>query len=183
MTAPPPELHDCELPVPVRVDPATFAWSVDGMPVLLIPRHLWVSVQKSLEAGLGLEGARALFRAAGHGAARTWCTRQGERFDLAGVPLFEHYLRSASRRGYGRMVIERIDLEHGRARVRVDGSVYVAEYGQNAGRAVCHVFESSFAGGLDCASERAGLPGDWTVRETACAANGATHCTFEMRRA
>lgn len=172
--------HVCELPVPVHVNPATLAWSVDGMPVLLIPRHLWVLVQKSLEEGLGLEGTRALFWAAGHSAARTWCIQQGDRFGLAGVPLFEHYLFSASQRGYGRMTIEQIDLPLGTARVRVDDSAYVAEYGQNAGRPVCHLFESSFAGGLCCASERAGLPSEWTAREIACAAHGATHCTFEM---
>lgn len=174
--------HTCELPVPVRADPDSLAWSVEGMPVLLVPRHLWVMVQQSLEQALGLQGARAVFHETGHAAARAWCTQQGDRFQLAGAQLFEHYLRSAGRRGYGRMTAEHIDLDAGLARVRVDGSVYVAGYGTQAGRPVCHVFESSFAGGLCCASERAGLPGDWLARETACAAHGAPHCTFELRR-
>lgn len=180
MTA--PTLHACELPVPVRVDPSTAAWSVDGMPVLLISRHLWVRVQKSLEDGLGLAAARAMFREVSHSAAKTWCTQQGDRFGLAGAPLFEHYLRSAGWRGYGRMTPLHIDLTLGTAQVRVDHSIYAAEYGPDAGRPVCHVFEGSFAGGLCCASERAGLPGEWAARETACACNGAPHCLFEMRR-
>lgn len=181
MTTPP--VHVCELPVPVRVDPSTAAWSVDGMPVLLIPRHLWVRVQKSLEEGLGLAAARAMFWEASHSAAKTWCTQQGERFQLAGAPLFEHYLRSAGSRGYGRMTPLHIDLTLGTAQVKVEQSVYAAEYGPQAGRAVCHVFEGSLAGGLSCASERAGLPGGWSARETACACNGAPHCLFELRRA
>lgn len=178
----PPGWHACELPVPVRADPGSLAWSVDGMPVLLVPRHLWVMVQQSLEHALGLEAARALFHDTGHAAARAWCAQQGDLFQLAGAALFEHYLRSAGRRGYGRMSAEHVDLEAGVARVRVDGSVYVAGYGAQAGRPVCHMFEGSFAGGLSCASERAGLSGHWRAHETACAAHGAPHCTFELRR-
>ena len=174
--------HLCELPVPVQVDADTGGWAVDGMPVLLIPRHLWVLVQAALEKGMGLSAARKLFWQAGESAAKTWCIQQGERFGLAGAPLFEHYMRSASRRGYGRMTPELLDLPGGKARVRVENSVYVAEYGRNAGRPVCHVFEGSFAGGLACASERIGLPGDWGAMETACAADGAPHCVFEMHR-
>jgi len=33
-----------ELPVPVRVDPLTGAWSVDGQRMLLVPRHYWVFI-------------------------------------------------------------------------------------------------------------------------------------------
>lgn len=174
--------HTCDLPVPVRIDEVTSAWSVDGMPVLLIPRHLWVGVQKAIEGALGVEAAHALFHAAGDSAARVWCTQQGERFHMAGAALFEHYLRSVSLRGYGQLTPVQIDLDRGLARVRIDHSVYAAEYGRHAGRHVCHMFESSLAGGLACASERAALPGEWRAQETACAANGSPHCMFELRR-
>lgn len=180
MTTPAPPA--CQLPVPVAVDDDTGAWSVDGMPVVLVPRHLWVSVQAALEAGLGLAAAQDLFWQTSHAAAWTWCTRQGDRFGLAGAALFAHYVRSASRRGYGRMTVEQLDLARGTARLRVAHSVYVAEYGRNAGRPVCHVFSGSFAGGLHCASERIGLPGPWHARETACAAHGAQDCVFEALR-
>ncbi len=175
-------LHRCDLPVPVQVDEERVAWSVDGVPVLLVPRRLWVTIQKAVEEGLGMERARALFRDTGQRTAHAWCQQQGEHFGLTGAALFEHYMRSASRRGYGRLIPEWIDMPGGVARVRVEQSVYAAEFGPAAGRKVCHLFEGSFAGGLQAASERAGQPGAWSAQETQCAAEGVPHCLFEMRR-
>ena len=39
-----------DLPVPVVVDPETAEWSVDGFPMLLIPRHYWVQIMAEVEA-------------------------------------------------------------------------------------------------------------------------------------
>lgn len=176
------ERFDCSLPVPVGFDEATGGWQVDGLPVLLVPRHFWIYMQRAMEDGVGLGRARALIRAASYKGALTWCAHQQRASGLKGADLFRRYMESGSRRGYGLMNPELIDLEGGRARIRVDHSVYVTEIGRSAGRNVCYMFEGAFSGGLAASSETLGYKGDWAGEETLCGANGAPGCLFEIRR-
>ena len=50
-----------QLPVPVNVDPETGIWSVDGLPMILIPRHYWAQMMQEVEAKLGLEEAGQIY--------------------------------------------------------------------------------------------------------------------------
>ena len=38
-----------QLPVPIRVDPETGEWSVDGVPMILVTRHVFVNDQRAVE--------------------------------------------------------------------------------------------------------------------------------------
>ena len=45
--------------VPIEVDDASGVWSVDGMPMILVPRHFFVNNHLAIEAALGAEAVRA----------------------------------------------------------------------------------------------------------------------------
>lgn len=176
------DLYSCSLPVDVKFDEATGGWNVDGLPVLLVPRHFYVNIQKALEQGLGEAQTRKLLWDAGYGSAETWCQQQQQVWGFTGAALFSHYMQSASRRGYGILTPQLIDIPGGRAKVRLDNSAYVAEFGAEAGRNVCYMFEGVVAGGMAAVSKTLGFEGEWTAREVQCAAHGATHCAIEGER-
>jgi len=169
-----------ELPVPVVTDPVTGAWSVDGQPMILVPRHFWAFIQMECERRFGVEDTNAVFHAATYKAAKVWCAREARTHGLHGVEVFEHYLRRIGQRGFGRFTIERIDPVAGTATIRLDHSVYVAEYGKQAGRRVCYMFGSAFVGGMEYVAEAAGHPRRLAAAEIQCGAEGAECCRFEV---
>lgn len=169
-----------ELPVPVVVDPVTGAWSVDGQPVILVPRHFWALIQMEGERRFGVAGMKAVFEAATGQAARIWCEREAKTHGLLGVEVFRHYLKRITERGYGQFTIESIDAQSGTASIRLDHSVYAAEYGRNAGREVCYMFTSAFAGGMEYVAQSEGRPRRFACLEVQCAATGADCCRFEV---
>jgi hypothetical protein len=67
-----------QLPVPVRVDPETSKWSVDGVPMILVPRHFFVNNQRAVEELLGSEASSDLFREPGDRSVREWCAWEAE---------------------------------------------------------------------------------------------------------
>ncbi len=167
--------------VPIEVDPETGWWSVDGQPMLLIPRHFWVFVQMECERRFGIEATRGVFHEATYKAARLWCAREAETHGLGGEAVFRHYLRRMSQRGYGRFDIEAIDPAAGTASIRLDHSIYVAEYGRDVGRPVCTMFTSAFTGALEYVAEAAGARLSLEAEEVRCAAAGAECCRFAVR--
>jgi len=169
-----------ELPVPVVVDPETGAWSVDGQPMILVPRHFWAFIQMECERRFGIDATQGVFDAATNKAAKVWCAREARTHGLAGVEVFRHYLRRVGSRGYGRYTIEKIDPEAGTATIRMANSIYVAEYGPHAGRRVCYMFASSLAGGMEYVAEAAGHPRALVAKEIQCGAEGADCCRFEV---
>ena len=82
-----------------------------------------------------------------------------------------------------RETIEKIDPEAGTATVRMEHSVYVAEYGPHAGRRVCYMFASSLVGGMEYVAEAAGHPRALAAEEIQCGAEGADCCRFEVKPA
>jgi predicted hydrocarbon binding protein len=172
-----------DLPVPVEVDPRTGIWSVDGQPMLLVPRHFFVFIQQAIERRVGLETATAIYHEASHDAARLWCEREAKTHGLDGLAVFRHYLARMSSRGYGQLTIEALDAEAGRASIRLDHSAFAAEYGSNAGRKVCVMFPPAFLGAFAFLAERAGATQKLLAEETQCAAEGAPCCRFEVRPA
>lgn len=168
------------LPVPVVVDPVTGAWSVDGQPVILVPRHFWALVQMECEHRFGIEATEAVFAAATGQAAKLWCEREAQTHGLRGIEVFRHYLKRITQRGYGQFTIERIDAQAGSASIRLDHSVYAAEYGRKAGRKVCYMFTTAFAGGMEYVAQAEGHPRKFGCREVQCAADGADCCRFEL---
>ena len=171
-----------ELPVPIEFDPETGRWSVEGQPMLLIPRHFFVFMQMESEKRFGVEATRAVVHEATCKAAKLWCEREAETHRIDGIEVFRHYLRRLSQRGYGLLEIEAIDPAAGTASIRLDHSVYVAEYGRNAGRRVCYMFTSAFIGAMDYVAAAAGRTQDLVSEEVQCAAEGADCCRFVVRR-
>ena len=166
--------------VRIEVDEETGRWSVDGQPMLLIPRHFWVFVQMACERRFGIEATRAVLHDATYRAARVWCEREARTHAIGGEAVFRHYLDRMGRRGYGRFTIEALDAAAGTATVSLDHSVYVAEYGQ-VGRPVCYMFNSAFVGALEGVVEAAGRGLALDCDETECAAAGAPCCRFSVR--
>ena len=113
--------------VPVRVDSETGVWSVDGQPMILMPRHFWVYVQMDMEQRFGPAETQVLMFDVTQRAARVWSEREAETHALSGADIPRHYLKRMSQWGLGRFTIEDADWKTGRARVRLEHSVYVAE--------------------------------------------------------
>ena len=162
-----------ELPVPVKVDPETGVWSVDGQPMLLVPRHFWAFIQMEAEKRFGIEAFQGMLFDATYDAARLWCEREAQTHGLSGADILRHYLQRMSARGLGRFTIEDTDWEAGTARVRLDHSVYVGEYGNKAGRSVCYMFTGALVGGMEAAAQSLGQTLTLKAEEIQCAAAGA----------
>lgn len=169
-----------DLPVPVIVDPSTGEWSVDGQPMVLVPRHFWAYIQMECERRFGIEGTQAVFDAATYKAAKVWCAREAKTHGLEGIAVFRHYLKRVSQRGFGQFTIEKINPAAGTATIRLDHSVYVAEYGSDTGRRVCYTFTSAFTGGMEYVAEAAGHSRALKAQEVQCGAEGADCCRFEV---
>ena len=170
-----------QLPVPVRVDPETGEWSVNGIPMILVPRHLIVNNQRAVEELLGHKATRDLFREPGARSAREWCAREAETHGLSGAALFYHYMKRLSQRGWAQFSVEHLDAAAGYARVRVDHSVFVAERGSQARRKVCYMFEGWLEGALGYIMTAEGTPQQLRCQEVQCAAEGSDHCLLEVR--
>lgn len=170
-----------DLPVPVEVEAATGRWSVDGQPMVLMPRHFFVFIQMEAERRFGREATAAVFHEATYKAARLWCEREARTHGLGGIEVFRHYLARMSSRGYGRFTIESVDAAAGAASIRLDHSIFVAEYGNKAGRKVCTMFPPAFIGSMEYVAEAAGHATALAAEEVQCGAAGHGHCRFEVR--
>ncbi len=173
-----------DLPVPVVVDPETGGWSVDGQPMILIPRHYYVFIQMEMEKRFGIAATAELFHTAAARAARLWCEREALSHGLAGVEVFCHYLKRLTERGYGRFAVEAVDARAGRAAIRLEHSCYALEYGAGAKRRTCYAFGGMFIGAMEYLAAAAGLAEPRLMaEETQCRAEGAACCRFEVRPA
>lgn len=165
------------IPVPVEVDPASGQWSVDGLPMVLVPRHLILNNLGAVEERLGYAASTALFRAPGYRSAQQWCEHQAAKHGLEGEAVVRHYFAHMSRRGWGRFTVEDLDLEHGRATVRLEDSALAAR-AVGPESSACYLF----AGWLEGAVDHVRPPGAAGVRarEVRCRATGAEHCLFTL---
>jgi hypothetical protein len=166
--------------IPVDVDEITGWWTVDSLPMILVPQHFLVNNHKAVEAALGVDAYRALLDPAGHRSAWHWCEHEAAHHGLAPEDTVRHYLKRLSQRGWGQFAITELDAAAGHARVRLEHSVFVNQYGHDAGRKVDYMF----CGWLEGAVEYAGTQLGWRQRvhasEVQCAAEGAPHCEFEV---
>ncbi|MFO1057348.1 MAG: DUF5943 domain-containing protein [Dongiaceae bacterium] len=167
--------------VPIEVDEKTGQWSVDGLPMVLVPRHFLVNSHKAMEAALGIEGNARLAYEAGHKSAWQWCDKEAVRHGLAGLDVFRHYMRRLSQRGWGRFTVLAADPATGRATVKVEHSVFVGEYGPGMDRRVCYPFTGWLVGSLEWVEAALGHPMQLAAREVRCAAHdGGDHCLLEV---
>lgn len=171
--------------VPIEVDPETGIWTTDGLPMIYLPRHFLVNMQKGIEAAIGPAAYREILYASSDLSALQWCRAEARTHGLAPVETFRHYLKRLAQRGYGQIDIASLDEAAGTAAVTVRHSAFALGYGPATGRPVCFMFEGSFAGGMRYILEAAGRTGQPSgqpaCREVACAAQGHPECRFELR--
>lgn len=167
--------------VAIEVDEATGAWSVDGIPMILVPRHFLVNNHAAVEAALGVQKYSEILFGAGHKSAYAWCEKEARTHGLKGVAVFHHYMKRLSQRGWGQFRVEAVDAESGRARVRVDHSVFVLEHRGGAPRKTCNMFCGWFPGALEFVAASGGKRLQLASTEIQCAAEGRhDRCLFEI---
>jgi predicted hydrocarbon binding protein len=163
--------------VPIEVDASTGEWSVDGMPMILVPRHFFLNNHLAIESALGRERYAELLFHAGHKSAYVWCEKEAKSHGLEGVAVFHHYMKRLSQRGWGQFHVESLDPAACRARVRVQHSVFATERG---GSKACYMFRGWFPGALEFVAQSRRKV---TSVEVQCAAEGHDHCIFEVNPA
>jgi hypothetical protein len=166
----------------IQVDEASGEWRVDGMPMILVPRHFLVNNHVAVEEAIGVEAYAKHLHAAGYRSAWQACEKEAARHGLSGIDVFHHYMKRLSQRGWAQFSVESVDPQSGHARVRVRNSVFVSEYGRDAGRKVCYMFLGWLVGSLEYVGHAAGKAYKLEAEEVACGSDGAQDgCLFEVR--
>jgi predicted hydrocarbon binding protein len=167
--------------VDIEVDDATGRWSVDALPMILVPQHFFLNNHYAVEAVLGPEKLEEVLRPAGHRSAYFWCEKEAAHHGLSGVEVFRHYMRRITQRGWGQFDIVKLDPEAGLAQVRLRHSAMVDEARRTSGRKVCYMFAAWLEGSLEYVAASAGRTQQLKAREVCCAAEGIEdHCLFEV---
>jgi predicted hydrocarbon binding protein len=166
--------------VPIDVDPDTGVWRTDGLPMLYVPRHFFMSNHAMIESALGEEAyARCLYQA-GYKAAYAWCAHEAAVQGLTGMAVFHHYMTRLSQRGWGLFDGTGIDGATGHGRIVLRHSCFVLHFGSNAGRKLCYMCAGWPSGALDWVAASAGKAERVRAREILCAGEGQKHCEFSV---
>ena len=167
--------------VDIQVDEVTGRWSVDGLPMILVPQHFFLNNHYAVEAVLGPEKLEEVLRPAGRRSAYVWCEKAAHHHGMSGVEVFRLYMRRITQRGWGQFDILELEPETGIAQVRVRNSTMVDETRRMSGRRVCYMFSAWLEGSLEYVAASAGRKQRLKGREVYCAAEGAhDHCLFEV---
>lgn len=165
--------------VPIEVDDATGIWSVDAIPMILVPRHFFVNNHRAIEQAVGRERYSTMLFGAGHLSAWVWCEKEAVTHGLSGADVFLHYMKRLSQRGWAQFHVETLDPRSGRASIRVEHSVFVKEHSGPPER-TCYMFRGWFCGALEFVAKTLGAPVKVDAAETCCAAEGSAACRFEV---
>lgn len=142
--------------MPIQVDDETGVWTTDALPMLYVPRHFFVNNHMAIEKAIGAEAYAEILYRAGYKSAYYWCEKEAELHGLEGAAVFEHYMKRLSQRGWGLFEIEALDINAGTARVRLEHSAFVYQYGK-VGRKVDYMFTGWFAGAIDQIAKAQGV--------------------------
>ncbi|SHF79376.1 DUF5943 domain-containing protein [Vibrio gazogenes] len=134
--------------MPILVDDETGVWTTDALPMLYVPRHFFVNNHMAIEEEMGAERYAQILYKAGYKSAYYWCEKEAEAHGIEGDAVFEHYMNRLSQRGWGIFTIEHLNIAEGSARVRLDNSAFVYQYGK-VNRKVDYMFTGWFAGAID----------------------------------
>jgi predicted hydrocarbon binding protein len=167
--------------VDIEVDDATGRWSVDSLPMILVPQHFFLNNHYAVEAVLGAEKLEQVLRPAGHRSAYYWCETEAAYHGMSGVEVFHHYMRRITQRGWGQFDVVNLTPETGTAHVRLRNSAMVDAAHRHSGRKVCYMFAAWLEGSLEYVAASAGRKLSLTAREIQCEAEGThDHCLFEV---
>ena len=187
--------------VPIEVDEATGVWTTDGLPMLYVPRHFFVNNHTAIEEALGREKYATLLYDAGYKSAYFWCASEAKTHGLSGLPVFEHYLKRLSQRGWGQFRFQTADAKTGAAEIRLENSLFVlAQAAHGAGGPAtagvappqaaaagtpagtrCYMFAGWFAGAMDWVLDTSGVGVKTHSAELQCGGQGHSHCLFRVR--
>jgi hypothetical protein len=168
--------------IDIQVDEATGRWSVDALPMILVPQHFFLNNHYAVEAVLGPKKLEEVLRPAGHRSAYFWCEKEAAFHGLSGGEVFRHYLRRLSQRGWAQFEITELSPEAGTARIIVRHSAMIDPAHVRDRRKCCYIFSAWFEGALDYVAEKAGHKGKAKAAELYCAGEGNhDHCAFEVR--
>ena len=171
-------VHAPEMPIAVSAESGV--WTTDALPMLYVPRHFFVNNHMAIEEELGPERYAEILYKAGYKSAWHWCEKEAECHGLSGDAVFEHYMKRLSQRGWGLFSIENLDIAAGTAKVRLDHSAFVYQYGK-VDRMVDYMFTGWFAGALDQIAESQGLSVRTVARQTQSGAQtGYDYGLFEV---
>ena len=187
--------------VPIEVDESTGVWTTDGLPMLYVPRHFFVNNHTAIEEALGREKYATLLYDAGYKSAYFWCASEAKTHGLSGLPVFEHYLKRLSQRGWGQFRFQAADAKTGAAKIRLESSLFVlAHAAHGAGESAaadfappraaaagtpagtrCYMFAGWFAGAMDWVLDTSGVGVKTHSAELQCGGQGHSHCLFRVR--
>ena len=169
----------CTPQVDIQVSDETGRWTVDALPMILIPQHFFLNHHFALERELGREKLKSLFHAAGYDSAYQWCEKEALHHGLKGVDVFFHYMKRISQRGWGQFKVVELDLENSKGSVEVRNSAFMDGARRGNGRSSCYRFESWFEGSLDYIARASSLDRRFEAREVRCASDGVSDaCLF-----
>jgi predicted hydrocarbon binding protein len=104
---------------------------------------------------------------------------------LSGLPVFEHYLKRLSQRGWGQFRFQTVDARSGAAEIRLENSLFVlaaTASGTSSRTATqCYMFSGWFAGAMDWVLETSGAHVKTHSSEVHCGGEGHSHCLFRVR--
>ncbi len=163
----------------IEVDDVTGVWSVDGMPMVLVPQHYFYNNHKAMEEAAGRSRYAAFAFEAGRKSADTWCEREAQVHSLRDVEVVHHYLKRLSQRGWGQFSVLHADARAGHARVRLDHSIFVLQH-RGPPQKACYVFGGWLCGSLEWAARALGQQLTLASHESQCAADGQPFCLFEV---
>lgn len=124
--------------LPIDVDPNTGVWTTDALPMLYVPRHFFTNNHTAVEEALGRDAYADILYRAGYKSAYHWCDKEAKQHGIAGMAVFEHYLKRLSQRGWGLFSI--VEAEPAAAREDRTASFVVRARAAGQGRqALLHV--------------------------------------------
>ncbi|XAW88233.1 DUF5943 domain-containing protein [Vibrio sp. CDRSL-10 TSBA] len=163
--------------MPILVDAETGVWTTDALPMLYVPRHFFVNNHMAIEEELGPDRYAEILYKAGYKSAYYWCEKEAEEHGLVGEEIFAHYMKRLSQRGWGIFTTEELDIAAGVAKVRLDNSAFVYQYGK-VNRKVDYMFTGWFAGAMDQIAQSLGYDVKTKAVQTQSAAEEG--CDFGM---
>ena len=123
----------------IEVDETTGEWRVDGMPMILVPRHFLVNNHVAAENAIGQAAYARHLHEAGYKSAWQWCEKEAARHGLEGLAVFHHYMQRLSQRGWAQFSVESVDPPAGAARVRAPFCICVRSRNGCRAKDVLHV--------------------------------------------
>lgn len=167
--------------IDIQVDESTGRWSVDSLPMILVPQHFYLNNHYAVEKALGAAQFEKILRPAGYQSAYFWCEKEAKFHDLPGEQTFRHYLKRLSQRGWAQFHIGALSPENGTADILVRNSAMIDPAHIRQKRKCCYMFAAWLEGAFDYLAKSDERPRSHKATEIYCAAEGEhDHCRFAV---